>query len=80
MPISLVWSRPVEVRAIFLEHAGELTFAKDKLIVQALASYAPQAVLARSVGPQGADGLAAATWSRRCPYLRPLSRIRTYLT
>ncbi len=56
LPNSLVWSRLVEVRDILLEHAGELTFAEDKQEVQALASYAPQAALARSVGPQGADG------------------------
>ncbi len=56
LPNSLVWSRLVEVRDILLEHAGELTFAEDKQVVQALASYAPQAALARSVGPQGADG------------------------
>ena len=56
LPNSLVWSRLVEARDILLEHADEVTFAEDKRIVQALASYAPQAALAHSVGPQGADG------------------------
>ena len=56
MPTSLVRSRLVEVRGPLLEHAGELTFAEDEQLVQARASYAAQAALAHSVGPQGAAG------------------------
>jgi hypothetical protein len=33
-------SRLVEVRDLLLEHAGELTFAEDKQLVQARVSYA----------------------------------------
>src|SRR5438094_2500664 len=72
-----------EVRDIRTEHAPQVRFAQDEQLVEALAPRAAQETLADGVGSRGADGraqhpdpLAAATWSKRAPYLPSLSRMR----
>jgi len=47
--------RPVEIRDVLAEHAGELPFPEDEEVIEALAAHAPQEALAHGVGPWRAD-------------------------
>ncbi len=53
-----MWPRPIEVRDVLAQHAGEVPLAEDEQVIQAFATHAAQEALARRVGPQGAVGRA----------------------
>src|SRR2546423_10987938 len=58
VPEALVRARPVEVRGVLAEHAGELPLAEDEQVVEAFAAHAPEEALARRVRARSADGRA----------------------
>jgi len=53
-----VRARPVEIRDVFAEHAGQMPLAEDEDVVQALTAHAPQEPLAGGIRPRRARGRA----------------------
>ena len=63
-----MWSRPVEVRHILIEHALELLLVEDQQMVKAFLSHTPQEAFADRIGSWCMIGRFENLDSTRCRY------------